>query len=176
MANKDNLTMPEKLELANSQDIEIVENITNIQTIQSQTMPEFKSSNAFLPNYLSALAIIFALLGVLYGGLWIMRKFGYGSAISNSSSFSKNNLRVEAQLPLGGKRQIYLVRYMNKRLLLGATDSSISLLSEEYMLDDEGKIMKNFEETMQNIANPNLCDNTEVDDNILKKIIKTLKA
>ncbi len=153
MANDDNLTMPQKLEKANKE--LIGDTIEEVEIVQTVGLPELRANNSsFWQSYISAISIIFALLAVLYGGLWLMRKLGYGSAVVTSAQFSKNNLRVEAQLSLGGKRQLYLVRYMNKRLLLGTTDASISLISEEYMLDDEGKILKDFDETMQNIQKP----------------------
>ncbi len=172
MANNDNLTMPQKLEMANK---ELVgENIEEVEVIQTIGIPQGENTS-FWQNYLSAIGILFALLGVLYMGLWFMRKLGYGSAVVTSSQFSRSNLRVEAQLPLGNRRQAYVVRYMNKRLLLGVTDSNISLLSEEYLLDEDGKIMKDFEETMQNIQNPQNPVNF-IQENFIAKLFSNKKA
>ncbi len=54
----------------------------------------------------------------------------------HASSFSRQDLKVEAQLPLAPKKTLYVVKYLNKRLLIGSTDSSLTLLSEDYIIPE----------------------------------------
>ena len=42
---------------------------------------------------------------------------------------------MEAQLPLGPRKGLMVVRFLNKRLLLGVTEQQISLLTEEEASD-----------------------------------------
>ena len=48
-----------------------------------------------------------------------------------SGALPRGALVREAQLPLGPRKGLMVVRFLNKRLLLGVTDQRITLLSEE---------------------------------------------
>ncbi len=90
-----------------------------------------------LGNYLSGIGLVVVMLAFLYALLWFLRKYGKGNFLPIASKISRNDLRLEAQLPLGPKKTLYVVRYLNKRILLGATDSQITHLSEDYILDED---------------------------------------
>ncbi|MBQ4132694.1 MAG: flagellar biosynthetic protein FliO, partial [Desulfovibrionaceae bacterium] len=62
---------------------------------------------------------MFLLLGALWFAAWIYRK---RRGIPGSPLFAGGGMRLEAALPLGGRRSLVLVRFLNSRYLLGVTD------------------------------------------------------
>ncbi len=125
------------------------------KTAEELGYQSFSQSNSFSwGNYASSVSIIILMLLMFYGGLWLLRKYGKGRFLPLSSSFSRNDLRLEAQLPLSQKRTLYVVKYLNRRILLGGTDNSLTLLSEDYILSEEqaGEGVKSFESALDQIA------------------------
>lgn len=82
-------------------------------------------------GYVQALGILFVLLAVLCLTLWAARRFGRFRFLPRSGGLPREALFMEAQLPLGPRRGLMVVRFLNKRLLLGVTEQRITLLSEE---------------------------------------------
>lgn len=78
-------------------------------------------------GYFEALAILCFILAMLWAALWLIRRLGGGKGFFTSSTPS---LRVESRLALGPKKWILVVRYLDRRLLVGVTDEHISLLTE----------------------------------------------
>lgn len=76
-------------------------------------------------GYFSALAGMFFLLGMLWFALRFMKNRG-GLRFFGSTE----NLQVEGRYPLGPKKHLLVVRFMDKRLLIGVTDHHISYLTE----------------------------------------------
>jgi flagellar protein FliO/FliZ len=74
-----------------------------------------------------ALALLL-LLGVIFAAFWLIKRFGprMGLAVSGKHS----GLTFMGQLPLGPKRSVVLVRFLNKVMVLGVTEHSINLLTE----------------------------------------------
>jgi flagellar protein FliO/FliZ len=83
-------------------------------------------------GYFQSLAVIFALLGFLGLVLWGVKR--YGAKFGFNRFRQERDLSLEDHIPLGPKRDVCVVRYRDKRFLLGVTDQGISLLSA---LDDE---------------------------------------
>ncbi|WP_246287822.1 flagellar biosynthetic protein FliO [Desulfolutivibrio sulfoxidireducens] len=68
------------------------------------------------------------LLAVIFVAFWLIKRFGprMGLAVSGKNS----GLKFLGQLPLGPKRSLVLVRFLNKVLVLGVTEHSINLITE----------------------------------------------
>lgn len=81
-------------------------------------------------GYFQAIGVLFLLLAFLWAGLWFIRKYGKFNFIPKPGSLPRNALRLEAQLPLGPRKGLMVVRFLNRRLLLGVTDHQITLLTE----------------------------------------------
>lgn len=81
--------------------------------------------------YFQAIAVVFVMLGLLLAGFYFLRRMMGGSRF-----LGRGMLRLEAQLPLGPRRHVAVVRFLNKRLVLGVTDNQINLLTQEDA-DDE---------------------------------------
>ena len=60
----------------------------------------------------------------------------------------KDALRMEAQMPIGPRKGLMVVRFFDQRLLLGVTDGQITLLTREHVHDDTEK--KTFHELVEN--------------------------
>lgn len=76
-------------------------------------------------GYFEALAILCFALALLWAVLWLVKRHGRGGFLGNTAG-----MRVENRLALGPKKWIIVVRYLDRRLVLGLTDQKISLLTE----------------------------------------------
>jgi flagellar protein FliO/FliZ len=81
-------------------------------------------------GYFYAIGALCLILGALWGVLWLMRRSGKFRFMPSYNTFPRDALRIEAQIPLGPRRGLMVVRFLNKRLLLGLSDQQIHLLSE----------------------------------------------
>jgi flagellar protein FliO/FliZ len=86
-----------------------------------------------LSGYFMGLALLFAMLGLFWLGARYLKNKGalrfYGL---------NAGLRVESRLPLGPKKNLLVVKYRDKRLLLGVTEQRITLLDSEAADAEEG--------------------------------------
>lgn len=97
-----------------------------------QVRPQCWGQSAFTwGGYAQAIGILFLLLGVLWLAVWLARRFGKFNFLPRPGALPRGALVMEAQLPLGPRKGLMVVRFLNKRLLLGVTDQRITLLSEE---------------------------------------------
>ncbi|WP_028574025.1 flagellar biosynthetic protein FliO [Desulfonatronovibrio hydrogenovorans] len=78
----------------------------------------------------SALLII---LGLIFLGFYLLKRFGHKAGLGMGSG---NMLKIVATLGIGPKKSIVVVRFLNKDLVLGVTDSRINLLTE-IQVDEE---------------------------------------
>lgn len=81
-------------------------------------------------NYFQALAFLFLIVALLAFFLWFLKRKGGLKLLTKQGS-----LTLESRLPLGPKKSLVVVRFLNKRVLLGVTDQQITLLTE--LNDDE---------------------------------------
>lgn len=88
-------------------------------------------------GYFQAIGTLFLLLALLWAAVWAVRKYGKFNFIPKPGAFPREALRLEAQLPLGPRKGLMVVRFLNKRLLLGVTDHQITLLTESADHHDE---------------------------------------
>ncbi len=85
-------------------------------------------------SYFQAIGILLLILGALYMGLWAMKR--YGKLRGLGGKLGRQGLAVEGQFHLGPKKTLVVVRFLNKRLLLGVTDHQINLITEMEADDD----------------------------------------
>lgn len=88
-------------------------------------------------GYFEAIGIMLILLAALWGVLWLVRKYARFRFMPAPGSFPRNGLHIESQLPLGPRKGLFVVRFLNERLLLGVTDQSISLLKATPLHDPD---------------------------------------
>ena len=82
-------------------------------------------------SYIQAVGILFLLVAVLWLAVWLARRFGKFNFLPRPGALPRDALVMEAQLPLGPRKGLMVVRFLNRRLLLGVTDQQITLLTEE---------------------------------------------
>ena len=105
---------------------------------QAATAAQTAAQAAGLPSeavfswggYFQAIGVLLLLLAILWGVVWLVRKYGKFNFLPQPGALPRDALRMEAQLPLGPRRSLVVVRFLNKRLLLGVTDHQINLLQE----------------------------------------------
>ena len=68
------------------------------------------------------------LLGVIFAAFWLLRR--YGPKIGLGPGGRGGMLRLMDHLAVGPKKSVVVVRFLNKDLVLGVTDHSITRLAE----------------------------------------------
>ena len=86
-------------------------------------------------GYFMAIGGLLLVLAMLWVLVWVLRKRG---AFPGATLMSRNAFKLEATLPLGPKRAVMLVRFLNSRYLLGVTDQQITLIKELEEQDAQG--------------------------------------
>jgi len=97
-------------------------------------------------GYFYAIGALCLILGALWGVLWLMRRSGKFRFMPSHKTFPRDALRIEAQIPLGPRRGLMVVRFLNKSLLLGLSDQQITLLSEA---DYDGQTNTDFSQALE---------------------------
>ena len=82
-------------------------------------------------GYLEGVGVLCLMLALFWLLAWLVRRFGRFNFLPRPGALPRGALVMEAQMPLGPRKGLMVVRFLNKRLLLGVTDQQISLLSEE---------------------------------------------
>lgn len=75
-------------------------------------------------GYLEMIGMLFLLLAVLWFALWLIKRRAYKTAGGAVPA-----MYIESRLPLAPKKWVVITRFMNTRLVLGLTDSHITLLA-----------------------------------------------
>lgn len=88
-------------------------------------------------------AALLLILGLIFLGLALLRRVGLLSRIQTKKQAS---LWVEDRLVLGPRKQLVVVRFLNKQLVLGITDSGITLITEA---DHESHPQTTFSSTLE---------------------------
>ncbi len=102
-------------------------------------------------GYFQALGILCLLLAALWFGVWLLRRYGKFNFIPRPGSLPKNALVMEAQMSLGPRKGLMVVRFLNRRLLLGVTDHQITYITEESAQD--GRQKSDFQGIMEQARN-----------------------
>lgn len=95
-------------------------------------------------GYIQALGVMCLLLALLWFLVWALRRYGKFNFLPRPGALPRDSLMMEAQMPLGPRKGLMVVRFMDRRLLLGVTDHRISLLAEDFShrqppMDDEAQ-------------------------------------
>ena len=78
-----------------------------------------------LGGYFQALGVLFLIIAILFVALCFLRRKGGIKLLTG-----QGDLLVESRIALGAKKQLIVVRFLNKRVLLGVTDQQITMLTE----------------------------------------------
>lgn len=92
---------------------------------------------------LQVAGVLCLLLAFILVGFWVLRRFGGRMGIGVSGN---KQLQIEGTLGLGPKKTLVVVRFLNKRLVLGVSDANINLITE-MEADDDGT-RKDFEQSL----------------------------
>ena len=118
------------------------------QAPQAATLPAVPVETVFTwSGYFQAIGVMLLLLAALWGLVWLVRRYGKFNFLPQPGSLPRDALRLEAQLPLGPRKSIAVVRFLNKRVLLGVTDHQITLLTETE--DGHAQDTADFKEAME---------------------------
>jgi len=71
---------------------------------------------------------LLVILVVILAAFWMLRRFGPRLGLGGRTL--AHGMRLEGHLALGPRKNIMVVRFLNKLLVLGVTDQSINLLTE----------------------------------------------
>lgn len=129
-----------------------LENASSTQTAESAALPSKNSQDAQHSDtanllskkqnelessfswggYFKAIGMLFIILAALWYIVWHLKRKGAIPGVSQGT-LPKGALRIEGSLPIGPRKGLFVVRFLNHRLLLGVTDHQITLITE---LDD----------------------------------------
>ncbi len=87
-------------------------------------------------GYFQAIGVMCILLAVLWGAVWVVRRYGKFNFIPSPSALPRDALKMEGQLPLGPKKGLVVIRFLDRRLLLGITEQNIILLKDTGLHDE----------------------------------------
>ena len=94
--------------------------------------------------YIQAIVVMGLLLGLLWLGLWLLRRSGKFRFLPQPGKLPKDALVLEHQLPLGPRKAVMVVRFLNRSLVLGVTDQQITLLTEMGPDNESSRSFKQF--------------------------------
>jgi len=72
-------------------------------------------------------AALLLILGVIFLVTALLKRFGVAARLQGRSG---GTLRVEERVTLGPRKQLVVVRFLNRLLVLGVSDAGINLLAE----------------------------------------------
>ncbi|MBO4369330.1 MAG: FliO/MopB family protein [Desulfovibrio sp.] len=92
---------------------------------------------------------------LLLAGLWffvrLLKRYGRFNFIPRQGTLAKDSFFMEAQMPLGPRKCLMVVRFMNRRYLLGVTEQTISVLTSHGLSESDDEMeTHSFEECVQN--------------------------
>ena len=93
---------------------------------------------------LQVAGVLCLLLAVIFVGFWLLKRFGRRMGLG---VFGSGDLRIEGAMSLGPKKSVVVVRFLNKRMVLGVTDASINLLTQMDTGDDTAR--KDFDTALK---------------------------
>ncbi len=124
------------------------------QNTASTQTPSLPSDAGFTwGGYFQSIGVLLLLLAFLWFAMWLLRKYGRFNFIPKLGAFPSDGLRLEAQLPLGPRKGLAVVRFLDKRILLGITEQQITLL-QEIKDNDDGMDFKKIMEQSQDQQPP----------------------
>lgn len=106
--------------------------------MQKETVnqPEETSNSGLI---FRSFGLMFLIVGLIFGGAWTLKKFGFGKNNSVSAENSPE-VTVLSKISLGNNQTISTIRFGERILLVGATPQQFTLLADEFIeanLDDK---------------------------------------
>ncbi len=108
--------------------------------IATPAPPTVSLGGAAIQMAVALLLILFVIL-LAY---WMLRRFGPRFGLGSPAK--AHGLRIESYLTLGPRKNIMVVRFLNKLLVLGVTDQSINLLTEVDASDEDSDFQAALED------------------------------
>lgn len=115
--------------------------------MDSQIAAQAAPQGGYLLDLIQVAGALLLLLGVLFLALYLLKRYGPRAGLG---VFGRGDLKLESQLALGPRRSVVVVRYLNKRMVLGVTETSINLLTE--MESGHAPDSTNFADTLASEA------------------------
>ncbi|MCA1944412.1 MAG: flagellar biosynthetic protein FliO [Desulfovibrio sp.] len=88
-------------------------------------------------SYFKALGGLFLILGLVFGGLYLLKRVAPRAGFGGPRG---RQLQLESTLSLGPRKSVAVVRFLNKQLVLGVTDTHITCLhiqEEDHAPEDD---------------------------------------
>ncbi|MCR4666510.1 MAG: flagellar biosynthetic protein FliO [Desulfovibrio sp.] len=85
--------------------------------------------NYSVGGYIQGLGLMFLLIAGLWFLVRFLKRYGRFNFIPRQDSLPRDSFFMEAQMPVGPRKFLMVVRFMEKRYLLGVTDQQISVLT-----------------------------------------------
>ncbi|GAU08380.1 flagellar biosynthetic protein FliO [Desulfoplanes formicivorans] len=92
----------------------------------------FSGSSSYMGDFLHMLGWLCVILALVFVVLYLLKRFGPQAGLSMGGGKS---VKILGQVSLGPKKHLVVVRFLNKILVLGVTDTQINLVTE--MTTDE---------------------------------------
>jgi len=106
------------------------------ETAAQPTSPPMPAPEFSWVGYVQAIAAMVLVLLVLWGVVWLLRRSGRFPGMPRAT-LPKGSLFVEGQLNIAPRKGLVVVRFLNKRLLLGVTEQQICMLTELELHEDK---------------------------------------
>lgn len=74
-------------------------------------------------------AALLLILGFIFLALTLLKRYGLTARLQGGNA---SRLRVEERVVLGPRKQLVVVRFLNKLLVLGVTDNGINVIAEHH--------------------------------------------
>ncbi len=135
--------MPQKgSEIVTNPDIpaqvrEMIQSIPSTeQVVKAETQAPLPAVPSFgWGSYWQGLGLMFLLLACLWFLARFLKRHGRFNFIPRQGTLPRDAFFMEAQMPVGPRKCLMVVRFLDKRLLIGVTDQQIALLTEERVND-----------------------------------------
>lgn len=98
---------------------------------QNPPLPAADLPNFTWSGYLQGIGLMFLLLAVLWYLVRLLRRYGRFNFIPRQGTLPRDAFFMEAQMPVGPRKCLMVVRFMQKRFLLAVTEQHISVVTEE---------------------------------------------
>ena len=72
-------------------------------------------------------AALLLILGLIFLAFALLKRYGLAARLQGRTTSA---LRIEERIALGPRKQLVVVRFLNKQLVLGVTDTAINLIAE----------------------------------------------
>lgn len=112
-----------------SQTTEAMREDEHLPFMKSETInrSEDSSTGGMIIQTIGAMLLI---VGLIFGGAWGLKKFGFGS-LKTDSAEDIPNVTILSTVSLGTNRSLSVVRFGERMLLVGTTPQNFTLLADE---------------------------------------------